>query len=154
MTRTAIPGVPTLKVELAPTATASTASPTWVDITGYVRMSDGVNFDRGRSDERAAVQPGRLALVLNNTSGRFTPGNVSGAYHPLYIRCPIRVSFKPPGAGAYTVMWTGLVDEWAPDWSNGRATCRVSATDRLAQLQRITMQTWETHQHLYTGATT
>ena len=153
MTRVAKPGVPDLKVEFAPTADASTTSPTWVNITSYVRMSDGVSFERGRNDERAAAQPGQMTLVLNNTSGRFTPGLTSGAYYPLYIRCPIRVSFKPPGAGSYTVMWTGLVDEWAPDWSNGRATCRVSASDRLAVLQRQTLQTWETHQHLYTGAT-
>ena len=153
MTRVAKPGVPVLKVEFAPTADASTASPTWVNITSYVRMSDGVSFERGRNDERATAQPGQMTLTLNNTSGRFTPGLTSGAYYPLYIRCPIRVSFKPPGAGSYTVMWTGLVDQWSPDWSNGRPTCRVQASDRLAVLQRQTLQTWETHQHLYTGAT-
>ena len=153
MTRVAIPGVPDLKVEFAPTDDASTTSPTWVDITSYVRMSAGVSFERGRNDERATAQPGQMTLTLNNTSGRFTPNLATGAYHPLRIRCPIRVSFKPPGAGAYTVMWTGLVDQWSPDWSGGRATCRVQASDRLAVLQRQTLQAWETHQHLFTGAT-
>ena len=72
MTRVAIPGVPDLKVEFAPTDDASTTSPAWVDITSYVRMSAGVSFERGRNDERATAQPGQMTLTLNNTSGRFT----------------------------------------------------------------------------------
>ena len=77
MTRVAKPGVPDLKVEFAPTDDASTTSPTWVDITSYVRMSAGVSFERGRNDERATAQPGQMTLTLNNTSGRFTPGLTS-----------------------------------------------------------------------------
>lgn len=154
MTRTAIPGLPNIKVEFAPTGDASTASPTWVNITAYLRLSDGVTFTRGRTDERSTAQPGNLTLTLNNDDGRFTPGLAAGAYAPLKIRCPIRVSFKPPGAGAYTVMWTGLVDAFDAGWEGGkRAACQVSASDRLARMQRRTMGRWETECHLATGAT-
>jgi len=154
MTRTAIPGLPNIKVEFAPTGDASTASPTWVDITAYLRLSDGVTFTRGRTDERSTAQPGNLTLTLNNDDGRFTPGLAAGAYAPLAIRCPIRVSFKPPGAGAHTVMWTGLVDEFDPGWDNGhRPICTISASDRLARMQRRTMGRWETECHLGSGAT-
>jgi len=154
MTRTAIPGVPNIKVEFAPTGDASTTSPTWVDITAYLRLSDGVTFNRGRTDERSTSQPGNVSLSLNNDDGRFTPGLPAGAYAPLRIRCPIRVSFKPPGAGSYTVLWTGLVDQFDPGWENGkRAICRVSGSDRLARLQRRTMSRWETECHLASGAT-
>lgn len=154
MTRTAIPGLPNIKVEFAPTGDASSTSPTWVNITAYLRLSDGVTFTRGRTDERSTAQPGSLSLTLNNDDGRFTPGLAAGAYAPLKIRCPIRVSFKPPGAGAYTVMWTGLVDAFDPGWEGGkRAACQVSASDRLARMQRRTMGRWETECHLATGAT-
>lgn len=148
MTRVAKPGLPDLKIEIAPTATPSTASPTWVNVTSDLRLRDAVTFNRGRTDERSSSQPGRLSLVLNNSAGNYTPGLASGAYHPLRLRCPVRVSFKPPGAGSYTVMWSGLIDEWSPDWEKGRPVCRISASDRLAQLQRVELKAWETEQTL------
>lgn len=110
MTRVAKPGLPDLKIEIAPTATPSTVSPTWVDVTSDLRLRDSVTFNRGRTDERSSSQPGRLSFVLNNAAGNYTPGLASGTYHPLRLRCPVRVSFKPPGAGAYVVMWSGLID--------------------------------------------
>lgn len=153
MTRTAIPGIPNIKVEFDPTGDASTTSPSWVDITSYVRLADGITSSRGRTDERSTAQPGSLSLSLNNDDGRFTPGLSSGAYYPLRIRCPVRVSVKPPGAGAYTVLWTGLVDQFDPGWESGkRANCQITASDRLARMQRRTMSLWETECHLVTGA--
>jgi len=151
MTRVAIPGLPDLKVEIAPTATPFTSSPTWVDITSDLRLQDTVTFNRGRVDQRSQAQPGTLTLTLNNSAGNYTPGLASGAYHPLSLRCPIRVSFKPPGAGAYTVMWTGLIDEYAPGWSKNRPTVTIRASDRLSQLQRVELASWETQQTLSTS---
>lgn len=143
MTRVAKPGLPDLKVEIAPTATPFTASPTWVDITTDLRLTDSVTFNRGRTDARAQAQPGTLTITLNNSAGNYTPGLASGAYHPLSLRCPIRVSFKPPGAGAYTVMWTGLIDEYSPSWDKSRPTCTIRASDRLSQLNKVELQQWE-----------
>lgn len=148
MARVAKPGLPDLKVEIAPTATPSTVSPTWVNVTSDLRLRDSVTFNRGRTDERSSSQPGRLSFVLNNPAGNYTPGLASGAYDPLRLRCPVRVSFKPPGAGAYVVMWSGLIDEWSPEWDKGRPVCRISASDRLAQLQRVELKAWETEQTL------
>lgn len=153
MTRVAKPGLPDLKIEIAPTATPSTVSPTWVDVTSDLRLRDSVTFNRGRTDERSSSQPGRLSFVLNNAAGNYTPGLASGTYHPLRLRCPVRVSFKPPGAGAYVVMWSGLIDEWSPEWDKGRPVCRVSASDRLAQLQRVELKAWETEQTLAAAPT-
>ncbi len=153
MTRVAKPGLPDLKIEIAPTGTPSTVSPTWVDVTSDLRLRDAVSFNRGRTDERSSSQPGRLTLVLNNAAGNYTPGLASGAYHPLRLRCPIRVSFKPPSAGAYVVMWSGLIDEWSPEWDKGRPVCRISASDRLAALQRVELKAWETEQTLAVSPT-
>lgn len=145
MTRVAKPGLPDLKVEIAPTATPFTASPTWVDITTDLRLTDSVTFNRGRTDARGQSQPGTLTLTLNNPSGNYTPGLASGAYHPLRLRCPIRVSFKPPGAGAYVVMWTGLIDEYAPGWAKSRPSVTLQCSDRLSQLNRVELSQWETY---------
>lgn len=153
MARVAKPGLPDLKVEIAPTATPSTVSPTWVNVTSDLRLRDSVTFNRGRTDERSSSQPGRLSFVLNNPAGNYTPGLASGAYDPLRLRCPVRVSFKPPGAGAYVVMWSGLIDEWSPEWDKGRPVCRISASDRLAQLQRVELKAWETEQTLAAAPT-
>lgn len=142
-------GLPELKIELAPTAGASTVSPTWVDVTGYWYKPGGLRFNRGNADERASAQPGTLAISLIN-DGRFTPGNTSGAYHPLKLRCPIRVSIKR--SGVWVVMWTGLVDEFDSVPAN-RQICRVKASDRLSQVARVMLQRWETEQHLAASPT-
>lgn len=151
MTRVAKPGLPDLKVEIAPTATPFTASPTWVDITTDLRLGDSVTATRGRTDARSQAQPGTLSLTLNNPVGNYTPGLASGAYHPLKLRCPIRLSFKPPGAGAYTVMWTGLIDEYAPGWVQSRPIVTLQCSDRLSALNRVELASWETQQTLSTS---
>lgn len=143
MTRVAKPGLPDVKIEIAPTATPFTASPTWVDVTTDLRLADSVTASRGRTDARSHAQPGTLSLTLNNPSGNYTPGLASGTYHPLKLRCPIRLSFKPPGAGAYTVMWTGLIDEYAPGWVSSRPIVTLQCSDRLSALNRVEVPQWE-----------
>lgn len=140
-------GLPVITVEIAPTAGAATTSPTWVDVSSYVYLPDGIRFARGNTDERSSAQPGAAAVTFKNVGGRFSPGNTSGAYHPLKLRVPIRFSMTPPG-GSKTVMWTGLVDEWDVMPGGGRPLCRVRASDRLAQLGRVVLNCWETEQHL------
>jgi len=152
MTRVAKPGLPDVRVEIAPTATPTTVSPTWVNVSADLRLQDSLTFNRGRTDERADAQPGTLSLALNNAAGNYTPGNVGGAYHPLYLQCPIRISFRVP-LGAFVVMWTGLIDEYSPEWPNGRAIVKLRASDRLALLNRMQLKSWEAHQHLATTPT-
>jgi hypothetical protein len=65
----------------------------WTDITQHVDTVQGVNITRGASDELAETQPGTCTLTLDNSDGRFTPGNSSSPYYP-YVRrnAPIRVA--------------------------------------------------------------
>src|SRR5213079_1158139 len=76
---------------------------TWTDITEYVDTVRGVTITRGASDELSETQPGTATLTLDNSYGRFTPGNTSSPYSP-YVRrnAPIRVSVAhyPARAGA------------------------------------------------------
>lgn len=53
-----------------------TPSPeTWVDITPWVLYSSDIEINRGRPDQFAIIQAGTLAATLDNTDGRFAPGN-------------------------------------------------------------------------------
>ncbi|WP_338699209.1 LamG-like jellyroll fold domain-containing protein [Streptomyces sp. Q6] len=66
---------------------------TWTDITQYVDVVQGVTITRGASDELSETQPGTATLVLDNSDGRFTPGNTSSPYYPFVRRnAPIRIS--------------------------------------------------------------
>ncbi|WP_327655693.1 laminin G domain-containing protein [Streptomyces sp. NBC_00483] len=72
---------------LAPTTIA------WTDITQYVDVVQGVVITRGASDELSETQPGTATLTLDNSDGRFTPGNSSSPYAPFVRRnAPIRIS--------------------------------------------------------------
>ncbi|MFD0074251.1 hypothetical protein ACFVIY_17640 [Streptomyces sp. NPDC127166] len=66
----------------------------WTDITQYVTLSDseGISITRGASDELSDTQTGTLSVDLDNSDGRFTPGNASSPYAPNVRRgTPIRV---------------------------------------------------------------
>ncbi|MEV0183805.1 LamG-like jellyroll fold domain-containing protein [Streptomyces sp. NPDC050625] len=66
---------------------------TWTDITSAVDVVQGVAITRGASDELSETQPGTATLVLDNSDGRFTPGNSGSPYWP-YVRrlAPIRIA--------------------------------------------------------------
>ncbi|MFF9324047.1 LamG-like jellyroll fold domain-containing protein [Streptomyces sp. NPDC014776] len=66
---------------------------TWTDISQYVHLPSGVSITRGAADELSETQPGTATLVLDNSDGRFTPGNSASPYYP-YVRrnAPIRIA--------------------------------------------------------------
>ncbi|MEU7293327.1 hypothetical protein AB0A76_09005 [Streptomyces exfoliatus] len=66
----------------------------WTDITRYVTLSDskGISITRGAADELSDTQTGTLSVDLDNSDGRFTPGNASSPYSPNVRRnTPVRV---------------------------------------------------------------
>jgi len=99
--------LPTVKVEVAFNAgfTTAAASRTWTDVTAYLRRSPGVNFAFGRGDERAAADANRLSMTLNNSDGRFTPGNASSPYYPnVKLGRPVRVTTTTPSAQDFNLL--------------------------------------------------
>ena len=47
---------------------------TWVDVTVYVRLRDGISINRGRADETGdPMSPGTCTFSLDNNDGRFSP---------------------------------------------------------------------------------
>ncbi|WP_318203030.1 LamG-like jellyroll fold domain-containing protein [Streptomyces sp. SCL15-4] len=69
------------------------ATITWTDVTPYTDVVQGVAITRGAADELAETQPGTATVILDNSDGRFTPGNTASPYYP-YVRrnAPIRIS--------------------------------------------------------------
>lgn len=72
---------PTLKVEIAFGDAPLETSPTWVDVSAYVRHEDGVEIDRGRNDPWSPFQPGRARFTLSNRDRRFDPTYAAGPYY-------------------------------------------------------------------------
>jgi hypothetical protein len=110
----------------------------WVDVTGYVRIADGIQIRRGRQDWSAQPTYATCDLTLDNRDGRFTPRNASGAYYPYLVRnTPLRVSVAND-SGALLVRFWGDVSEWpvAVIASGADLVTRVSASGVRRRLNR------------------
>src|ERR1019366_886203 len=124
-----------IKVEVAFDTVPDDPSPVWTDVSQWVRLEVGVAITTGRADEYAAVQTGTCKLALDNTDGRFTPGNVGSPYWPnVKIRRKLRVSYTNPAGGPTIYRFTGYMEEWPVEWPTGGQTysvSQISATDRF-----------------------
>ena len=129
----------TVKVEIAFASQPDDATQVWTDVTDYLVTSAGISITRGRSDARASIDPGRLALTLDNADGRFTWGNAAGAYYPNVIpRKRIRVTVLEDDGGTWR-RWDGPIDGWPVSYVQGDAALAqvtITATDRLDRLTR------------------
>lgn len=130
-----------LKVEIFPgyTPATYTGSLSGTDITSYVRLEEGITFNRGAQDETSFPSGGRCSFTLNNRDYRFTPDNTSSSLFPNFKnRLPVRISY----GSTPTVVWTGFVETVEENWNGGlQATVTVTANDRLAMLARQKLPT-------------
>ena len=105
---------------------------TWTDITTFVLARDKMVIRRGRQDESATMTPSTLALTLNNTDGRFSPRNTTGAYYPYLGRnTQIRVSINTTsttGVQYSGYRFTGEVSAWPPRWDTSGTDIYVPIT--------------------------
>ena len=131
---------PTLTVEVSFVSSPLTASPTWVDVTQYVRHSPGIRISRGRPSESSTFSAGQLSLTLNNRDRRFDPLYSAGPYFGnLTPRKQIRVR-ATHSATTYD-LFRGFVTGWPTQYPQvGRdAVTSIVAYDGLAFLNEITM---------------
>lgn len=81
----------------------------WTDISSFVHMSPGgdtVAITRGRPNEGSSAEPSTCTLSLNNSDGRFSPRNPTGAYYGSIGRnTPLRV--RVPSGTTNTLVCTG-----------------------------------------------
>ncbi len=127
---------PTLKVEIAFVSDPLDTTPTWTDVSIYVRRSPGLVISRGRQSELDQFSAGYCKLTLSNRDRRFDPSHAAGPnFGNLLPGKPIRIT-ATWSAVDYT-MFTGWVTGWPQDFlsPHGRdATVTIEAFDALAWL--------------------
>lgn len=110
-------------------------SPTWTNVTAYVRE---VRISRGRQNELDDFQAGTATIVLDNRTRRFDPDYTSGAYYPnVKVRRQIKVESVYSG---FEPIFRGLIQSWQQQWpGKGKdATTTVQCADLFSLLA-----TWE-----------
>lgn len=129
-----------VKVEIAFTTQPHDPTPSWVDVSADVSLSQGIDISRGRSDERSEVQPGQCTLALKNDTGTYSPTNpASPHYGHLKPGRRIRVTLVGP-SGFASQRFDGYITGWPISWSKRAlaSTVVITATDRLAKLGNAT----------------
>ncbi|MGW0933269.1 hypothetical protein [Streptomyces sp. NPDC002644] len=72
----------------------------WTDITGDVLTARGIEHQRGMDDMASSVDPSETRLLLDNSSGKYTPRNpLSPLYGQIGRGTPLRVTL--PGSESY-----------------------------------------------------
>jgi hypothetical protein len=119
---------PTITVEIAFATAPLAVTPTWTDVTAYVRSIPQIR--RGRQNPLTGIEAGTAIVVLDNRDRRFDPTYASGAYYPNVLPGKkIRVSAT--WAGVTYRLFTGYIDTWPPAWeaSNQNSTVTITCTD-------------------------
>lgn len=105
--------------------------PDWVDITDRVWGAGSgpeLGVQRGRSGERAQLQPGSCTFVLDNTEGVFDPDNAEGPFFGLLVDgVPIRV--RAASSDTTEDVWRGWVEAWPQTDSRSQRTVEVDCLD-------------------------
>jgi len=101
------------------------ASPTWTNVTSYVRE---MTTNRGRSNDWDSFE-GSAEVVLSNLDRRFDPFNASGPYYgKLTPRRQIRIT-ATYGGTTYPV-FRGYVNGWPPVWTDAGYDSTVTLSFR------------------------
>jgi hypothetical protein len=102
-----------LIVRMFPGYTPATynVSLTGTDITSYVRLEEGISFNRGSGDETSFPSAGRCSFTLNNRDYRFTPDNTSSSLFPDFKnRLPVRIERSAIASFEIDTLSTGSVN--------------------------------------------
>lgn len=125
---------PTLKVEIAFDDTPLTVSPTWTDVTDYVR-DNSARISRGRPTELDTFTAGQCSFTLDNRDGRFSPLNASSPYvNKLLPGKQVRITATYSGTD-YRI-FRGFITGWPQRYSQGKkdAIVPIVAYDALSKL--------------------
>jgi hypothetical protein len=135
MTELACQDGPTIGVYVAFQSDATDSTPTWTDITEYVRS---YTFSRGRQTELEQTEPGTASFILNNQDRRFDPFYASSPYYP-YVEPMKQVRITATYSAVTYERWRGYVDSWPNSWDgNGKvAEVVMTATDAFKIFAKV-----------------
>ena len=122
--------LPTVTLQIALASTPLDITPTWTDVTDYLRAG---SVRLGRSNELADFQSSVLSVELDNRDRRFDPTYTSGPYYGQLT--PRRQVKLTASYGTGTFQWIGFVRSWpvSPQIA-GDNVCRLEAYDALSYL--------------------
>jgi hypothetical protein len=125
--------MPTVILEVAFT-TDPGATPTWTDISDYLRE---FTIHRGKTGELDRYAAGRATFVLANEDRRFDPMYTSSPYSPNVV--PMRkVRLRSTYAAVTYDEFTGYADGWSQTYEHPQeARCTLTATDAFKVLANI-----------------
>lgn len=128
---------PTLTVEVAFGYDSLDDSPSWTDISTFVKVDPPVRISRGRGSERSAFTAGRATLVLNNHDRRFDPQYSSGPYYGD-LKPGVQIRIVATHSAVDYEMFTGWVTAWPQHLSGAgtNSTVTLECVDALAWLNR------------------
>jgi len=129
---------PTPIVEIAFASTPYATSPTWVDVTSYVRE---ITTRRGRRDEFQDFGSGTATVVLDNRDRRFDPLNTAGPYYgQLTPRRQIRIRAEILALGVMQQhdIYRGYISGWPVSITDAGydSTVTVECFDALGLLDQ------------------
>lgn len=105
---------PVSVVEIAFTDGPYVVSPTWTDVTSYVR---GMDISRGIPDDWTLQADGSATVTLSNRDRRFDPFNTTGPYYGnLLPRRQIRI--RATFSGTTYDVFRGFIAGWPPEWTD------------------------------------
>ncbi len=113
---------PVAVVEIAFTDGPYVVSPTWTDVTSYVR---GMDISRGVPDDWTLQADGSATVTLSNRDRRFDPFNTTGPYYGNLLprrQIRIRATFS---STTYDV-FRGFIAGWPPEWTDAGTDSTVT----------------------------
>lgn len=128
---------PTAIVEIAFNDGPYVVSPTWTDVTSYVRSME---TSRGVPDDWTLQADGSATVVLSNRERTFDPFNTSGPYYgKLLPRRQIRI--RATSGGTTYDVFRGFIAGWPPEWTDAGydSTVTLSCFDALQLLGSSSM---------------
>jgi len=116
-----------ITVEMAFGDAPKAASPTWTDVSAYVRRPIIIN--RGTTSELSGISPGLLSLRLDNRDRRFDPDYAAGPYYGDLVPM-VKVRVQATYDATTVSLFTGFITGWTQQWIlGGDGTVEVSAVD-------------------------
>ena len=128
---------PTPIIEIAFDDGPYVVSPTWTDVTAYVRSFE---TSRGVPDDWTYQADGSASVTLSNRDRRFDPFNTSGPYYgKLLPRRQIRI--RATSGGTTYDVFRGFIAGWPPEWTDAGydSTVTLSCFDALQLLGSSSM---------------
>lgn len=131
-------GYPSITVEIAFATNPLAITPTWTDVTAYVRSMPLIR--RGRQNPLTSVEAGEAIVVLDNRDRRFDPTYTSGAYYPNVLPAK-KIRISAVWNGTTYRLFTGYVESWPPAWeaSNKYSEVAIKCVDAFKFLNLATV---------------